>query len=327
MAMALDWLKEHGDFGAGVMAVFRKEFADHLNSKRFIILALLVAVTGISSIYVAAKGISGALGEGGPDFVFLGLFTSSGSSLPPFVSFVSFLGPLVGLAIGFDAINGEMVRGTLSRLLAQPIHRDAVINGKFLAGLAVLSLMIVTLGLVVGGLGLTMIGIPPGMEEVARILVYLVITIVYVAFWLSLSLLFSLLFKQAATSALAGIALWLFLSIFLGLISGLVADSVAPVNDQSSAEAVMRNQAWQQNLSRVSPTVLYDEAILTILSPGVRTLSSVVLQQQMEGAVAGSLPLGQSLLLVWPHLVGLIAAMLICFAAAYVLFMRREVRA
>jgi ABC-2 type transport system permease protein len=35
----------------------------------------------------------------------------------------------------------------------------------------------------------------------------------------------------------------------------------------------------------------------------------------------------QSLLIVWPHVVGLLAAMIACFVASYVVFLRQEVRA
>ena len=48
---------------------------------------------------------------------------------------------------------------------------------------------------------------------------------------------------------------------------------------------------------------------------------------QLEGAIAGYLPFGQSLLLVWPQLVGMAALTLAVFAIAYVKFMRQEVRA
>jgi ABC-2 type transport system permease protein len=308
----------------GVEVIFRKEFADHLNSRRFNILALLVVVTGITSIYAAFQGIRRAGEE--MDFVFLRLFTSAGDSLPSFVSFVAFLGPLVGLALGFDGINGERARGTLSRLLGQPITRDAVINAKYLAGMAVLGLMIFSLGFLVAGLGLIMIGVPPTWEEIGRILIFLLLTVLYVGFWLGLSLLFSVYFRQTATSALAGIALWLFLTVFAGLLAGVIADTVVPINDQSTLGASMRHLILYQNLSRLSPATLYSEAITTILTPEVRTLGPIFLEQ-VEGAIAGALPLGQSLLLIWPHLTGLVAATLICFAASYLLFLRQEIRA
>ncbi len=157
----------------GLRAVYRKEMADHINSSRFMILAAIVAIAGLAAIYVAALNIRAEVrrtAETG--FIFLRLFTASGGSLPPFTSFVGFLGPLVGLALGFDAINGERARGTLSRLVAQPIYRDSVINGKFLAGIAIIAMMIFSLGLIVAGMGLSLIGIPPTAEEALRILCY-----------------------------------------------------------------------------------------------------------------------------------------------------------
>jgi ABC-2 type transport system permease protein len=49
---------------------------------------------------------------------------------------------------------------------------------------------------------------------------------------------------------------------------------------------------------------------------------------QMRGAIPGApLPLDQSLLLIWPQITGLIAGMIVVFAAAYVIFQREEVRA
>ena len=48
--------------------------------------------------------------------------------------------------------------------------------------------------------------------------------------------------------------------------------------------------------------------------------------EQVQGAIPSPLPLGQSLLVVWPQLTGLIAATVICFAISYIMFMRREIR-
>ena len=42
--------------------------------------------------------------------------------------------PLIAIGLGFDAINGEHNRRTLSRILSQPIYRDALLFGKFLGG-------------------------------------------------------------------------------------------------------------------------------------------------------------------------------------------------
>ncbi|MDI3480517.1 MAG: type transport system permease protein [Tepidanaerobacteraceae bacterium] len=305
--------------------VFKKELADQLSSSRFFILFFLIMITGAVSFYTAVQNISGA-SAGDSEFVLVKIFTIGGNSLPPFTWFLSLLGPLVGLAMGFDAINGEQNRGTMSRLLSQPLYRDDVINGKFLARLAVLAFMTFALGGFVAGMGILMTGVGPTAEEILRLLIYLVLSIVYMAFWLALSMLFSLVFRQTATSALGGIALWLLFSIFVPLLAGMVADAVFPVNDQTPAITQLHNIELKQGLARLSPSTLYSEASVTILSPDVRTLGPV-LAEQASGAIMGYLPLGQSLLLIWPHLTGLVAATLIIFAVAYTLFLRQEVRA
>ena len=49
---------------------------------------------------------------------------------------------------------------------------------------------------------------------------------------------------------------------------------------------------------------------------------------QLQGALIGApLPVSQSFILIWPQLTGLIAAMIVMFAIAYVVFQRQEIRA
>ena len=77
-------------------------------------------------------------------------------------------------------------------------------------------------------------------------------------------------------------------------------------------------------VARVSPTVI-GEVPLALLNPTTRALGPVVFSQ-LEDAILGTpLPLGVSLLPIWPHASGLAAATLMLFAGAYVLFQRQEV--
>lgn len=312
---------------SGLIAVFRKELADQLGGIRVLIMGLLIVLTTVGSLYVAARTIQDNVGSGRFDqFVFLRLFTTSDGTLPSFVFFLGFLAPLLGLAMGFDAINGEENRRTLSRLVAQPIHRDAVINGKFLAGSAVLAILFGVLSLLVAGLGLRLIGVPPSGDEVARLLAFYALTVLYSAFWLSLSILFSVWFRQASTSALAGIAVWLFFALFGGVMAQMLANAVVPVDAGASLADQLRNANLQLWLSRLSPSYLYTEATLTLLNPASRSVG-LLLPTDLIGAVPGHLPFGQSLLLIWPHVAGLIGGILAVFSAAYIKFMRREIRA
>ncbi len=71
----------------------------------------------------------------------------------------------MGIALGFDAINSERTSGNLSRLLSQPVYRDSVINGKFLAGLTTLAILLISIIAIVAGMGLRMIGVPPARKK------------------------------------------------------------------------------------------------------------------------------------------------------------------
>jgi ABC-2 type transport system permease protein len=173
-----------------------------------------------------------------------------------------------------------------------------------------------------------MIGVPPQAEEILRLFTFILISIIYGAFWMSLAILFSVVFKKTATSALASIAIWLFLFLFMSLIAGLIASSVVPVDQSSTVEEVARFDTLFRMLSRISPSTLYGESVQAILMPELGNASPTMM---MIGIYTGlkptPLPISQSLLIVWPQIVGLLALTAICFAIAYIKFMREEIRA
>jgi ABC-2 type transport system permease protein len=307
-------------------AMVQKEIGDHTRSWRAIILLSIVALTCLGSLYSSLSNFTEAVSKSNADsdFFFLNLFTLSDGTLPSFFVFVSFLGPLLGISLGFDAINSEHSRGTLSRLLAQPIPRDYVLNAKFTAGLIFISMMLFILSFLVVGTGLIALGNPPSPEEFLRIILYTVLSIVYVAFWLNLAIFFSVRFRQAATAALAALAVWLFFTVFYPMIVDLVLKGLEPGN-LASPRAVFIYQKLKFLMVQIMPSELFSEITSTILVPSVRSVGPLTMEQ-LQGAIPGPLPLGQSLRIVWPQLTGLIAMTMLCFLLSYLSFMRREIR-
>lgn len=306
-------------------AMVQKEAMDHINSWRFMILLGLMLLTTIASLYTAISSLQNALAEDtSTSFVFLKLFTATDGTLPPFITFISLLGPLIGIALGFDAVNAERSKGTLSRLLAQPIPRDYIINAKFVASLFVIAVMIFILGFLMIGFGILLTGIPPTPEEFWRIFFFLLVSIVYIGVWLNLAIMFSVKFKQPATSALSGLAVWLFFSLFFTMIINIIVEATVP-SQVSDISQLIGYQGFVQNLLRISPSQLFSEATTTLLVPTIRTLGPITIEQAY-GAIAGPLPLGQSILLVWPQLTCLVAAAAVIFGLSYVFFMKQEIR-
>nr|WP_319397925.1 ABC transporter permease subunit [uncultured Carboxylicivirga sp.] len=303
-----------------------KEISDSVRSWKFLIMVGIVLLTCLGSLYASLSDFSEAIkgGSADDDFFFLKLFTHSDGSLPSYIVFISFLGPLLGISMGFDSVNSEQNKGTLSRVLAQPIYRDYVLNTKFTASLIVLSSLFLALSFLVLGFGLIFLGIPPTADEFLRILVFSLVSIVYVAFWLNLSILFSVKFRQTATSALAGISVWLFFTIFYNIIVNLIAKGLAPTRFVSENQLV-KFQGFVQNLMRFNPGQLFNDATTTLLRPSIRSLGPLTTEQTI-GAIPSPLPLDQSLMLVWPQVTALIGGTILFFAIAYTLFMRREIR-
>lgn len=311
----------------GLGAVVEREFNDNLTSVRMRLLQALVFVTGFAAAYSAIGQIKDVVGE--DPFVFLKIFTVAREPLPSFLAFLSFLIPIVAITLGFDSINGEFNRRTMSRILAQPIYRDALLVGKFLAGLATLAVFLVALWLFMMGLGILLIGLPPSFEEIVRSLLFLLAAVAYGGVWLAIAMLFSIFFRSQATSALASLSLWLMFAVFWPMIAPMVAGIVSPI-DPFDPRTQLAYVEMQESVNRLSPNTLFTETAIAMLSPNTRSLSLVAnfMLARTPGALMGApLPLSQSLLLIWPQITGLIASLVLLFALAYVAFQRQEVRA
>jgi ABC-2 type transport system permease protein len=312
----------------GLSAILNKELADHFASHRFVILFGLIAMVSVITAYMVGIKIREVEGQLKPQFIFLLLFTEP-AAMFSLVQFVAFFGPLVGLILGFDAINRERNEGTLSKLLAQPIFRDVVINAKFMAGVILIGVMLLSIVLVITGLGLLLVGVVPGIEEICRIFAYLVISMIYMAFWLGVAILCSILFRSTATSALASLAVWIFFSFFVTIGVSILANALssdAQLNPQSAA----RKAEWIKYVVIASPMELYSDATGTVIDPMRKSTRSTLPMGPLEAIsmtrFSGPLPLGQSLLVVMPHIISLVAITAVCFAVSYTAFMRQEIR-
>jgi ABC-2 type transport system permease protein len=258
-------------------------------------------------------------------FIYLKLLTTTEGTLPPFHVFLNFLGPLLGISLGFDAINSEQQNGTLTRIMAQPIYRDNLLLSKFVSSLLLVGTLLLSLSLLMIGGGMLITGVMIEVEELIRIVSFMVLCTVYVGFWLGLSILLSIVFKQASTSALTAIGIWLFFTVFYQIVINMLVTMLASGSGELSQMQAVRLNEIVLSFLRLAPSQLYADATTTLLMPSVRSLGPVTMEQ-MAGAIPSPLSIRDSLLIVWPQLTGLIAATLLCFAFSYYLFMRREIR-
>ncbi|HET7181319.1 MAG TPA: ABC transporter permease, partial [Candidatus Limnocylindrales bacterium] len=263
--------------------------------------------------------------------VFLALFTiePQGINLGPISftvqSFIAIAAPLLGVAFAFDSVNGERHEGTLPRLVSQPIHRDDVINGKFAGGLAAISIALTVIVLIITAFGMVRLGIIPTPDEAIRLVLWLAVTILYVALWLAFGMLLSVAIRRAATSALVGFGTWLFVAMpFIGpLLIGLLGQFLA-----SGAQTAADYYSTLQWLRRLLPGQVYAEASAALLDPTATTVSaSDVFSPSASEQIGSVLSFDKSFEIILPQVVLLFALTVGCFVLAYIRFMRQEVRA
>jgi len=106
--------------------------------------------------------------------------------------------------------------------------------------------------------------------------------------------------------------------------------ALVPEADQNNSEALIQKAQLEKALSLTSPMKLYTDSTATIIDPMRKTTRSVVSMGMLErlsiARFSGPLPLSQSVLVVLPYIISLIAITVVCFAVSYSIFMRQEIR-
>lgn len=316
---------------AGTLTIAQKELKDQFGSKRFLILFGLVLLLSTLAAY---QGVDYIRNNQEAGFVYI--FSGSMMSFS-FIQTMVYFGPLLGLALGFDAINKERANGTLSILLGQPIFRDSVINGKLIAGATALTTLVIgTIGIMCG-MAIPLLGFGPTMTEASKILTLTLLTIVYLVFWLSLGILFSVLTKKTSTSIMASIATWLTFSIIISILAAVVAGFLVPLPGGSFRgmtgeggriqispefrEAMQKRSAVMSNIQRISPTNLYQEAASDILGVVGGFMMGMGAQEFQR-----TLTLSEALAANWANIATIVVGLVVCFAASYMMFLRSEIR-
>ena len=164
--------------------------------------------------------------------------------------------------------------GTLPRLVSQPIHRDDVINGKFVAGLAVIALILgaVIADPVAASASSAWASCPDG-DVAVRLVTWFLAAALYVGFWLALATLCSVVFRRAATAALVVLAVWLVLTFFGDQIVS-VAANVAPTRpgQPHRRRSSSATPSWSRSWVACNPITLFTEMTQALLNPLVQSL-------------------------------------------------------
>jgi len=154
---------------------------------------------------------------------------------------------LVALLFGFDQISREKEGGTLRLMLANPASRGSVLLGKWLGNFASLAVPF----LLVSALGVAVLALDPDIsfsaDQSGRLALILGLTLVYIAFFLSLGLLVSALTRRASSSLVILLFAWALLVFVLPNLGTLAARQMVDV-PSVRALSEKRQQIWTREI-------------------------------------------------------------------------------
>lgn len=272
-----------------VLIIAGKELRDGMRNRWVLATTLLLAALALTLAFL------GAAPTGSVKLSALAVTIVSLSSL------TIFLVPLIALLLAYDAIVGEVDRGTMALLLAYPVARWQVLLGKFVGHLGILGFAIVV-GYGVAGLALQL----GGSDDPSALRAFGEMTgssVLLGGVFLAIGYLVSTLVRDRGTAGGIAIGVWLLFVLLydMALLGGLVADQGRVVTTGVLNVLLLLNPADVYRLLNLTSTTTV-------------------------GGFAGVAGLGATIGLTAPTLVGaLVAWMAVPLAAAVALFARRQV--
>ena len=215
-----------------------------------------IAVVPPNPLSIFAKGLEDAMTRSFEVGV-LGVDVRAGQSsgnviyaffpTPDFLYVVRIVLSLVALLFGFDQISREREQGTLKLMLSGPVSRAKILLGKWLGHFASLAVPFLLVTLLGAAVMLFDTNIRFSGDLIVRFALILGLSLLYMAFFLSLGMLVSALTRRSATSVIVLLFAWALLVFVLPNLGTLVARQFV---DLPSVQALneKREQTWTREV-------------------------------------------------------------------------------
>jgi ABC-2 type transport system permease protein len=207
------------------MLIARKEYKDALRSRLFLVVLLLLVGLTATSILVSSLMFQAQLIEYRSAVQILAELGKVPSELPPhlfpltllrgFVDYLEIIGAILGVLLGYFSVAKEKNQGALELILTRPVERKDIVTGKFLGNAALLaSVLLLIAGLVMSSVW-SVAGVALLRSEVAKLLLVLALSLVYIMVFYLLASFLSLLMKSLSQSLMVCFAIWLMIVLIL----------------------------------------------------------------------------------------------------------------
>jgi ABC-2 type transport system permease protein len=316
--------------------VASKEFSDIVRGKRFLMLVIifgLAMTAAVASTYLSLVGSSSGSSSIALPRGFLGAMANN------LVTMMTYFAPIMGLALGFDVISGEREKGTLKTVVAQPVYRDSVINGKFLAALGAVSLATIVASLVAIGGSVIALNVTPTIEDITRLSLFMLVAIIFSMVYYGIAAFLSTVCKRTSQSIIIGVVIWILFSFIIGTVASLIAFSAMPIGfrpggnftqNQTPAviEALRSRTSLMNTIESITPNYHFEQISQYLLQmyQGIRLGPGGGGGFDPGTTSTRTATVIQSLGYAWPNMLVLVFVVAITFVASYMIFTRQEIR-
>ncbi|MDR9815951.1 MAG: ABC transporter permease subunit [Candidatus Methanoculleus thermohydrogenotrophicum] len=329
-----------------ILIVAGKEFSDHLTSRKFlVILALLLMLTllgmhqGIDQYNQNLEVYNQQLQAAGDATGSAGMMPERPSILSIFQHLESSLivfGGVLAIATGADLVSKEKESRSLKSLLSHPVYRDEVINGKALGGMAALGVALAVAFTLTSAV-LLVFSIVPTAGEVVAILIFGFASFLFLLAFFALALALSVVVKESGHAVVYGLTLFFaftyLLQMFGMVLGGVVAGDIpqgperpVTVDGRPVDEAVWK--AYEEESRQYIEEMEIYRSKQQFVTDTVNIFSPMMAYNTVASTVAypSELPPEDAASRIWRNFAALLVFPSVFFAAAYVKFMRMDIR-
>lgn len=361
-----------------LLNVAKKEFSDHITSRRFIIILGLLLVISAIGAHAGIESYNNLLESYNQQLQYVqdidvtGPYTRWMPEKPSIMlifnammSYMTTLGAILAIAIGFDLVSKEKETRSLKSLLSHPVYRDEIINGKALGGIAALGFAM-ALALVISLAILLLFSIVPTLTEFAAILIFGAVTLGFLLAYFAIALMMSTIAKESGNALIYTMVIFFAVSTLLPVLGAVAGETLAGDRPEPPQSAPLPKEVvWVDNggysSTSVSQSVVYEgkvevdpawqqyeedmkayserrmliSSVTNLLSPQMNYFTTAMavtnprvaaVINSLESMPAETPGLGEALSQVWMNIAALIVFPSAFFAATYIKFMRMDIR-
>lgn len=261
------------------------------------------------------------------------------------------VGMILAIAIGFDLITKESDDGTLKSLLSRPIFRDSVINGKAIAAIALIAVVLAATFLISGAIMLFNNIVPQG-DDLTRMVALYLVSLLYMVVFLGIAMMVSAIAKNTSMAMMISLGIVVILYVLPSIAWPITSAIIGPqpqypqFNYDPGADPQQQQQLQEQMQKQYDQvqTDYYNKQtniqdIINGISPQYwyGLLTGAISSRNTPGYTSGTdwviiehknltMTIWDSLSYYWIGLLVIIVETILAFAVSYVKFMRMDIR-